>query len=220
MITFDDLRGTPIFPELQRNLYTIAGSDGTPIISFKTLLKAEYKSNGAVVFEPIEQNSFATYNKTTEPREFYFEVALQLPNNDFGAALSTLEELKKGTDVFSFITPFIEYSNLTLEGYSTVFETYTSMMVVSLNCKEVIEVQQGYTNVEVNDATPIGSDDAKNSDNATTTDTGMTGTNPSSEEEKKQTRESILHTGLGKRIPGTRSRGGSGGVGGGGGDFS
>ena len=216
MITFDDLRGTPIFPELQRNLYTIAGNGGNPIISFKTLLKAEYKSNGAVVFEPIEQNSFATYNKTTEPREFYFEVALQLPQNDFGSALSTLEELKKGTEVFSFITPFIEYSNLTLEGYSTVFETYTSMMVVSLNCKEVIEVQQGYTNVEVNDATPIGSDDAKNSDNATTTDTGMTGTNPSSEEEKKQTRESILCTGLGKRIPGTRSRGGSGG----GGDFS
>ena len=220
MITFDDLRGTPIFPELQRNLYTIAGNGGNPIISFKTLLKAEYKSSGAVVFEPIEQNSFATYNKTTEPREFYFEVALQLPNNDFGSALSTLEELKKGTEVFSFITPFIEYSNLTLEGYSTVFETYTSMMVVSLNCKEVIEVQQGYTNVEVNDATPIGSDDAKNSDNATTTDTGMTGTNPSSEEEKKQTRESILCSGLGKRIPGTRSRGGSGGVGGGGGDFS
>lgn len=192
MITFDDLRGTPIFPELQRNLYTIAGNGGNPIISFKTLLKAEYKSSGAVVFEPIEQNSFATYNKTTEPREFYFEVALQLPQNDFGSALSTLEELKKGTEVFSFITPFIEYSNLTLEGYSTVFETYTSMMVVSLNCKEVIEVQQGYTNVEVNDATPIGSDDAKNSDNATTTDTGIGGTMSPSEGEQKEANKSII----------------------------
>lgn len=192
MITFDDLKGTPIFPELQRNLYTIAGEGGNPIISFKTLLKAEYKSSGSVVFEPIEQNSFAAYNKTTEPREFYFEVALQLPQNDFGAALSTLEELKNGTEVFSFITPFIEYSNLTLEGYSTVFETYTSMMVVSLNCKEVIEVQQGYTNVEVNDATPIGSDDAKNSDNATTTDTGIGGTMSPSEGEQKEANKSII----------------------------
>ena len=192
MITFDDLKGTPIFLELQRNLYTIAGEGGNPIISFKTLLKAEYKSSGSVVFEPIEQNSFAAYNKTTEPREFYFEVALQLPQNDFGSALSTLEELKKGTEVFSFITPFIEYSSLTLEGYSTTFETYTSMMVVSLNCKEIIEVQQGYTNVEVNDATPIGSDDAKNSDNATTTDTGIGGTMSPSEGEQKEANKSII----------------------------
>lgn len=192
MITFDDLRGTPIFPELQRNLYTIAGDGGNPIISFKTLLKAEYKSSGAVVFEPIEQNSFATYNKTTEPREFYFEVALQAPNNDFSAAISKLEELKKGTELFHFVTPFTEFESLTLEGYSITFETFTSMMVIELQCKEVIEVQQGYTNVKVSDATPIGSDDAKNSDNATTTDTGIGGTMSPSEGEQKEANKSII----------------------------
>ena len=188
MISFSDLKNFSFSP-LQRNLYTVADDGGNPIISFKTLLKAEYKSSGSVVFEPIEQNSFATYNKTTEPKEFYFEVALQLPNNDFSAALSKLEELKNSTDVFSFVTPFTEYSNLTLEGYSTTFETYTSMMVVALTCKEVIEVQQGYANVTINDATPI--DGAKNHDNTTTTDTGMTGTQTPTENEKENAGESV-----------------------------
>lgn len=191
MISFEDLKGTPFMPT-QSNLYMIADEGGSPIIGFKSLLKADYKSNGTVVSEAIEQNSYATYNKTTEPREFYFEVALQAPNNDFSAAISKLEELKKGTEVFHFITPFSEFENLTLEGYSITIETYTSMLVVGLQCKEIIEVQQGYTKVEVNDATPINAGDASNPDNADTVNTGMTGTESPSSEESSQGDESIL----------------------------
>lgn len=190
MISFEDLKGTPFMPT-QSNLYMIADEGGSPIIGFKSLLKADYNSNGTVVSEAIEQNSYATYNKTTEPREFYFEVALQAPNNDFSAAISKLEELKKGTEVFHFITPFSEFENLTLEGYSITIETYTSMLVVGLQCKEIIEVQQGYTKVEVNDATPINAGNASNPDNADTVNTGMTGTRSPSSEESSQGDESI-----------------------------
>ena len=190
MISFEDLKGTPFMPA-QSNLYMIADEGGSPIIGFKSLLNADYNSNGTVVSEAIEQNSYATYNKTTEPREFYFEVALQAPNNDFSAAISKLEELKKGTEVFHFVTPFSEFENLTLEGYSITIETYTSMLVVGLQCKEIIEVQQGYTNVEVNDATPITAGNASNSDNADTVNTGMTGTRSPSSEESSQGDESI-----------------------------
>lgn len=190
MISFEDLKGTPFMPA-QSNLYMIADEGGSPIIGFKSLLKADYNSNGTVVSEAIEQNSYATYNKTTEPREFYFEVALQAPNNDFSAAISKLEELKKGTEVFHFVTPFSEFENLTLEGYSITIETYTSMLVVGLQCKEIIEVQQGYTKVEVNDATPINAGNASNSDNADTVNTGMTGTRSPSSEESSQGDESI-----------------------------
>ena len=190
MISFEDLKGTPFMPA-QSNLYMIADEGGSPIIGFKSLLKTDYNSNGTVVSEAIEQNSYATYNKTTEPREFYFEVALQAPNNDFSAAISKLEELKKGTEVFHFVTPFSEFENLTLEGYSITIETYTSMLVVGLQCKEIIEVQQGYTKVEVNDATPINAGNASNSDNADTVNTGMTGTRSPSSEESSQGEESI-----------------------------
>lgn len=176
---------------MQSNLYMIADEGGSPIIGFKSLLKAEYKSSGTAVSEAIEQNSYATYNKTTEPREFYFEVALQAPNNDFSAAISKLEELKKGTELFHFVTPFTEFESLTLEGYSITFETFTSMMVIELQCKEVIEVQQGYTNVKVSDATPIKAGDASNPDNADTVNTGMTGTRSPSSEESSQGDESI-----------------------------
>ena len=185
MISFEDLKGTPIMP-MQSNLYMIADEGGSPILGFKSLLKAEYKSSGTAVSEAIEQNSYATYNKTTEPREFYFEVALQAPNNDFSAAISKLEELKKGTELFHFVTPFTEFESLTLEGYSITFETFTSMMVIELQCKEVIEVQQGYTNVKVSDATPINAGDASNSDNADTVNTGMTGTREGTKEEKQR----------------------------------
>lgn len=173
--------------------YTLTTPTGSPIVSFTTMLKAEYKSGGSVVFEPIEENSFAAYNKTNEPREFYFEVAIQYPELDFGIVLGKLENLKIGTDLFIFITPWNSYSNLTLEGYTTAFEHSTSMLIIGLQCKEIKEVKQGYTNVTINDATPIGSGDAKNPDSVDTSDTGVTGVGKPTEEEKKQTRESIIH---------------------------
>ena len=183
-------------------LWTIAGEDGTPIISFKSLLKAEYGSNGTVVSEPIEQNSFTSYNKTTEPREYHFELALQMPNNDFSAALNKLEELKNGTELFSFVSPMQTFSDLSLEGYSTVFESVTSMMVVALDCKEIKQVEQGYTNVTVTEATPISQGNAANADNADTVDTGMTGTSEGTTEEKEKS-SSTLYDAIGKvRIPG------------------
>ena len=194
MISFDDLLTTDtIMPMAQGSLYSISGEDGTPIIDFKTLLKAEYKSSGSVVSEPIEMNSFAAYNKTTEPREYSFSVALQAPNNDFSSAVSKLEELKKGTELFSFVTPYLVFNSLTLEGYSTAFETYTSMMVVDLECKEILQVEQGYTNVEVNDATPISQESAADESNADTVGTGITNTEPATTTETQDTEESILY---------------------------
>ena len=196
MISFNDLVTTdiPIMPMAQGSLYSISGEDGTPIIGFKTLLKAEYKSSGSVVSESIEMNSFAAYNKTTEPREYSFSVALQAPNNDFSSAVSKLEELKKGTELFSFVTPYLVFNSLTLEGYSTAFETYTSMMVVDLKCKEIIEVEQGYTNVNVDvqsEATPISQESAADESNADTVETGITNTEPATTTETEQTEESI-----------------------------
>lgn len=203
MISFDDLltatgiRST--MPMMQGSIYSISDEDGNPIIGFKTLLKAEYRSNGAVVSAPIELNSFASYNKTTEPREYSFTVALQAPNNDFSSAISRLEELKNGTELFSFVTPYLVFNSLTLEGYSTVFETYTSMMVVDLKCKEIIEVEQGYTNVNVqsdvnvqSEATPISQESAADESNADTVGTGITNTEPATTSETEQTEESIL----------------------------
>ena len=196
MISFNDLVTTdiPIMPIAQGSLYSISGEDGTPIIGFKTLLKAEYKSSGSVVSESIEMNSFAAYNKTTEPREYSFSVALQAPNNDFSSAVSKLEELKKGTALFSFVTPYLVFNNLTLEGYSTAFETYTSMMVVDLECKEILQVEQGYTNVNVqSEATPISQESAADESNADTVETGITNTEPATTTETQETEESILY---------------------------
>ena len=196
MISFNDLVTTdiPIMPIAQGSLYSISGEDGTPIIGFKTLLKAEYKSSGSVVSESIEMNSFAAYNKTTEPREYSFSVALQAPNNDFSSAVSKLEELKKGTELFSFVTPYLVFNNLTLEGYSTAFETYTSMMVVDLECKEILQVEQGYTNVNVqSEATPISQESAADESNADTVGTGITNTEPATTTETQETEESILY---------------------------
>lgn len=198
MISFDDLltatgiRST--MPMMQGSIYSISGEDGTPIIGFKTLLKAEYKSSGSVVSESIEMNSFAAYNKTTEPREYSFSVALQAPNNDFSSAISKLEELKKGTELFSFVTPYLVFNSLTLKGYSTAFETYTSMMVVDLECKEILQVEQGYTNVNVqSEATPISQESAADESNADTVETGITNTEPATTSETEQTEESILY---------------------------
>ena len=196
MISFNDLlttTGIPIMPMAQGSLYSISGEDGTPIIGFKTLLKAEYKSSGSVVSAPIEMNSFAAYNKTTEPREYSFSVALQAPNNDFSSAISKLEELKKGTELFSFVTPYLVFNSLTLEGYSTAFETYTNMMVIDLECKEILQVEQGYTNVDVqSEATPISQESAADESNADTVGTGITNTEPATTTETQETEESIL----------------------------
>lgn len=215
MISFHDIEKTvDLLLYGRAQLYYLADEWGGQILSFKSMLKAEFKSNGRTVFEPIEENSFATYNKTSEPREFYFEVALQWPNQDFGVILGKLENLKVGTDLFMFVTPWNSYSNLTLEGYTTNFETTTSMLIVGLQCKEVKEVRQGYTNVTVDNSTPIDSSGAKNPDNVSTSDTGITGTSAPTTEEQKQTRESIAYGVFGDITGGVDGGGAGGGFGG------
>lgn len=213
MISFHDIEKT--VDELlygRPQVWVITDEWGHPILSYKSLLKAEYRSIGKVVYEPIEENSYATYNKSTEPKEFYFEIALQFPNQDFGVILGKLENLKNGTDLFIFMTPFNSYSDLTLEGYSTSFETSTSMLVIGLQCKEIKQVRQGYSNVTVNDATPINGSDAKNPDNVSTSDTGMTSTRSGTEEEKKQANRSLILIGTGTPIiPGSGRQSGGGG---------
>jgi hypothetical protein len=72
------------------------------------------------------------------------------------------------------------------------------MLIVSLQCKEVIQVEQGYTNVEVKDATPVDAkpidgENAKNPDNVDSVDTGITQTSGTTAQESQQAEESILY---------------------------
>ena len=218
MISFHDLESAvDTLLHGRAQTWTIADEGGNPIIGFKSFIKAEYKSAGKVVFEPVELNSFAAYNKTTEPREYSILVALQEPNNDFAGAMFKLEELKNGTELFSFLTPYLVFNNLTLESYSTAFEDTSNMMLIELHCKEILQIEQGYTNVEVKDSTPINQGDAKNPSNANTSGTGITNTNSPTSAEKQQGRESILHSAGGTIIPSSRYRTQASGRGGGGG---
>ena len=81
------------------------------------MLEMGINSGSKLPSEPIEQGSFATYNRVIEPLGGTCRLALQGTDAEIQSTLNALEELKTGTKKIEFITPFDSYENLMLESY-------------------------------------------------------------------------------------------------------
>ncbi len=210
----------------------VSYTTGKPILTFQSFLKADLQADASVISDSIEQTSFASYNKTVAPKKYHFDLAIknrefgttdfgrnpmaaQLVPDTFQQTYFRLEELKSSTEMFSFISPSMEYKNLTLANYSISWENTTDLIIVSLDCVEIREVQAAYTKVDTSDLSAAqeaaraaaeaekaktevkaSADDGKISEKDATddsnTDTAGTG-DVQPEAPSSETNESVLH---------------------------
>ena len=166
--------------------------DGRAVIVFTSMLDLSVTSDSTLPEEPIEQGSFATYNRTLYSDWLEVKLAIEGDNAELQRAQDTLKALKSGTDIFSLVTPDYEHKNLTLEGYDYTRDTTASngILIVTLRLKEIREVETATTVVSVpaqaagtkgaegtkaaTDAKPLTQGSCKNASNVSKTQTGKT----------------------------------------------
>lgn len=138
---------------------------------FDSLIQFEVRAEGYVVSAPIEQGSFASYNKVDSPNYIEVQLARQGTDDVLQAALKTLDTLQTTAGKVNFVTPVAEYENYTLESYDFSMNQRDGLGVlyIRLHLVEIREVAPQYT-----DSKSISTADAKNPADASTTDRGKT----------------------------------------------
>lgn len=139
-----------ISPEYRVQQWMIADEKGNSILPIKSILSLLVTSGGSVVADAIEEGSFTSYNKTTEPLEINMEIGFEGEDWELHHAITSLSELKDSVATFSIITPYHEYENMTLQNYDYEMKTENGLGALIANCtfKEIREVKPAYSQVD------------------------------------------------------------------------
>jgi hypothetical protein len=150
------------------NRWTLSDEDANAILEFTSFVQADFRDEGRVASEPIEEGSFAAYNKTDSPLDAYVTLGIQGEPDELQDALDKLRALKKETATFSVITPEQEYEKITLESfnYTRKREDGLNSLYVELHLVEVREIAPQYSTVA------LPAKKCRNSDNASKVNAG------------------------------------------------
>lgn len=105
---------------------------------------------GAVVSSPIEQGSFFSYNKTTEPMQINATLSFTGTDTFLQSVLYNLDTLKNSVTIFSIITPMQEFESMTLESYDFRLNARNGLGVLYVDATfiEIREIVIRYGNNE------------------------------------------------------------------------
>lgn len=166
---------------------------GQNIVTFTSFIDSEIKDESKVVSGPVEEGSFASYNKVETPLEIKVTLGIQGTDSELQDAINSLQQYASSTDLVNLITPTAEYENLNLErfDYQLKREIGRGALYVSLSLVEIKQVTTEYTNVKVAPQKDRGKVQTKATGNGNGQGTGS-GTSNSAP------RQSLLHAGTGK----------------------
>lgn len=193
--------------------WMIADEAGNSILPVYSVLSVDVTMDGKAVSDPIEEGSFTTYNKTTSPISIDMEISFQGDKASLQEAVTKAKELKESVNTFSIVTPDYEFENMTLErlSYNMRVENGLGVLVVSLSCVEVKEVQAAYASVS---QAAIQAAQCSNASNVSTVNTGQTTTSEPTKNEQEQaepdkdliTQIGELGTGIWNSLTGSNQR--------------
>lgn len=134
--------------------YIIKAESGD--LSFQSMLEMSCNEDSNLPSEPIEQSSFATYNRIIEPLDIKCRLGVQGYPSVLQAMIDRLSELRKGTEKLQFITPSASYENLMLQGFDYRKDNHTghNVLLVDLTFKEIREVATFLTTTSVTEPEP------------------------------------------------------------------
>lgn len=152
--------------------YFLTYEDASVAVGFSRVMKLEMTAEGKVVSTPIEQGSFASYNKVESPVTISSQLAVEGEMSDLQSVVDTLFELKTNTETLNFVTPVREYEGFTLEkfSYQQAVENGINLLYVDITLMEIKEVEPQYTDTQA--PAPITTKGAKNPANVSTQDKG------------------------------------------------
>lgn len=154
--------------------YIVKGENGD--VEFQSMLEISVNENSNLPSEPIEQSSFATYNRIIEPLDIKTRLGIQGYPSKIQSVIDRLSEMRKGTEKVSLITPSASYENLMLQSFDYRKDNHSghNVLLVDLTLKEVREVPTTVTTSSVTEPTPpkVSAESAKDGSCASSVDAG------------------------------------------------
>ena len=153
-----DSQGNPVAdPSVFRGI-TGAALEALGIGPTYSVNTVDYRREGRVSDFPVEQGSFATYNKVQLPANPIVTLALDASTNDRSFFLSTLDAATTSTETFSVVTPEITYVGYTIDrmSYKRTAPRGANLLIVELSLQEVREVSAAYSTQQINSPQDAG----------------------------------------------------------------
>ena len=146
------LGGAALIKAVFGNYWGVFNEYGVPILLADNVISLKFTNSSRIAQAPLEQGSFASYNKVAEP----YKATVQLSKGSGGALLrgvflGQIDMLAASTLKFHIITPEYVYTNACITGYDLVREAQdgAQLIKVNLHLEEVREVVVQYETEEV-----------------------------------------------------------------------
>lgn len=113
----------------------------------------EFRKETKISNFPVEQGSFATYNKVVLPSEPTVTLALQGTATDRTSFLNLISAACESTDLYSIVTPEVTYYNYSLVRFNLIrrAERGATLLLVEISLEEIRQVSAAFASVQ----TPI-----------------------------------------------------------------
>ena len=141
---------------------------GFPVLLVDNVTSIDYQQSSAVATAPLENGTFAAYNKVVNPRR----ITVQLTKGSGGVVergllMAMLEALAGSTNKFTIITPEAIYPNYTIDGYAYARSANDGARLIKANVSftEVRSVTLDYQNVDDQDTGAAKNPEAQNPSN-------------------------------------------------------
>lgn len=136
----------------QTEYWSLLGQEtGYDIVTFTSFISMDVKDGGKVVDTPVEEGSFATYNKVDNPREIKCTLATQGTDEELQTYIQSLTDLRNGTDLVMVSTPVFLYEKMNLEefSYSLKVDDGRGVLFADLSLVEIRQVEMEYSDAKV-----------------------------------------------------------------------
>lgn len=126
-------------------------------IAFYSMEEMSVTNTTSIPSEPIEEGSWASYNRVVEPLEATAILVMEGAEADIQTALDGLNELSRSEKKLTFITPFSSYENMMLVSFDYRRDGNSGFNVlrVNINLKEIREVGTQKTTTAVSEPPPV-----------------------------------------------------------------
>ena len=107
----------------------------------------DYSKETKVSDFPVEQGSFASYNKVETPASPIVTLCLTGSENNRRTFLEAIDKAVKSTDLYSVVTPEVTYIDHSIEryNYSRRSSKGATLLIVEITLKEIRQVSSQYT---------------------------------------------------------------------------
>ena len=158
--------------------------DSGEALFFSSMFRFDLQKQAENVSNPVEQGSFASYNKVQSPTQIIASLGMTDLPFVLNAAIKRIERLQTTTDLVRVVTPTNVYEPFSVATFGYSLNEGQGILTLDLTLDEIREVKSRITD---------GKFPEKSTKNPTSASTSSTGKTQASSQADSPPRNSMLH---------------------------